>query len=62
VGSHPFVRNCKIKSSKATKAKQNKIIIGDSHAGGIASEIQLNVHDDFDFQGIVKQHLSTCAL
>jgi hypothetical protein len=45
--SDPLVRNCKIKSKKSTKAKQKILITGDSHARGIASEIQLNLDDDF---------------
>jgi predicted nucleotide-binding protein len=61
VGSHPLVRNCKIKSSKSTKAKKKKLFIGHSQTRGIASEIQLNLDDDFETQGIVKQQLSTCA-
>jgi hypothetical protein len=53
VGSHPLVGNCKIKSDKSTKKKQKKIIIGDTHPRGIASEIQLNLDDDdFEIQGI----------
>jgi len=32
VGSHPLVRNCKIKSNKSMNTKQKIVIIGDSHA------------------------------
>ena len=54
VGSHPLVRNCKIESNKSTKTKQKILIIGDSQARSIASEIQHNLDDDFEIQGIVK--------
>jgi hypothetical protein len=33
--------------------KKKNLIIGDSHTQGIASEIQLNLDDDFEIQGIV---------
>jgi len=39
VGSHPLVRNYKIKSNKYIKAKQKILTIGDSHAQVIASKI-----------------------
>jgi hypothetical protein len=54
VGSHPLDRNCKIKSNKSTKAKHKILVIGDSHARWIASEIQLNLYDDFEIQSIIK--------
>jgi hypothetical protein len=51
-----------VKLSQISPQRQSeKKIIGDSHARGIASEIQLNLDDDFETQGIVKQQLSTCA-
>jgi hypothetical protein len=49
-----LARNCKINSNKSTKAKRKILIIGDSHARGITSEIQLNLDNDFEIQGIVK--------
>jgi len=62
VGIHPLVRNCKIKSNKSTKVKQKNVITGDSHTRGIASEIQLNLEDDFEIQGIVKPGSDLAAI
>jgi hypothetical protein len=50
----PLVRNYKPKASKSMKVKQKIIIVADSHARGITSEIQHNLDDDFPIQGIVK--------
>ena len=47
-------RNCKTKSDRTTKRKRKILIIGDSHARGIASEIQHNLDDGYEVQGIVK--------
>ena len=52
--SHLLVGNCRIKTNKPTKKKHKILIIGDSHARGIASEIKHNLDDDFEIQGIVK--------
>jgi hypothetical protein len=57
-----MVRNCKIKSNKSTKVKQNILIIGESHVQGITSEIQLNLDDDFEIQGIVKPGSNLAAI
>ena len=51
---HSFIGTCRIKINKPTKKKHKILITGDSHACGIASEIQHNLDDDFDIQGIVK--------
>jgi hypothetical protein len=50
----PLVRKHKPKASKTMKMKHKILIIGDSHAHGIASEILHNLDDDFAIQGIVK--------
>ena len=52
--SHSLVEKCRIKTNKPAKKKHKILFIGDSHARGIASEIQHNLDDDFEFQGIVK--------
>jgi hypothetical protein len=62
IGSHPLARNCKIKSNKPTKAKRKIFIIGDNHACGIASEILLNLDNDFEIQGIVKSVSDLAAI
>jgi len=49
-------------SAKSTKAKRKILIIGDNHALGIASEIQLNLDDDFEIQGIVKPGSDLAAI
>ena len=57
-----MVGNCKIKTNKSTKAKHKILIIGDSHARGIDSEIQQNLNDDFEIQGIVKPGSDLAAI
>jgi hypothetical protein len=39
---------------KCTEAKHKILIIGDSHAQGIASEIKPNLEKDFEIQGFMK--------
>jgi hypothetical protein len=62
VRSQPLVRNSKITSNKSTKVKQKILVIGDSHTRGIASEIQLNLDDDFEIQGIVRPGSDLAAI
>ena len=62
VESHALVRNFKIKSNKSMKAQQKILIVRDSHARGIASEIQLKPDDDSEIQGIVKPGLDLAAI
>jgi len=62
VGSQPLVINSKIKSNMSTKVKQKILVIGDSHACGIASDIQLNLGDDFEIQGIAKPGSDLAAI
>jgi len=62
VGSQPLFRNSKIKLNKSTKIKQKILVIGDSHARGIASEIQLNLSNDLEIQGIVKPGSDLAAI
>jgi len=49
-----LVGNYKVKTNKSTKAKHKILIIGDNYAWGIASEIQYNLEEDFQNQGIMK--------
>jgi hypothetical protein len=62
VESRSLRRNSKIKPNKSTKEKRKILIIGDSHAQGIASEIKLNLNDDFEIQGIVKPGSGPAAI
>jgi len=57
-----LIRNCKIKPSRSTKEKRKILIIGDSHARGIASEIQHNLDDGYEIQGIVKSGSDLAAI
>jgi hypothetical protein len=50
LGSHPLVRNCKINLNFPQSQNKKNLIIGDSYARGIASEIRLNLDDDFEIQ------------
>jgi hypothetical protein len=49
-----FKINLKIKTGKSTRAKHKTLVIGESHARGIAPEIQHDLGADFEIQGIVK--------
>jgi hypothetical protein len=60
--SHSLVEKCRIKTNKPAKKKHKILFIGDSHARGIASEIQHNLDDDFEFQGIVKPGWNLAAI
>ena len=60
--SHPLIGNSEIKISKSTKAKYKILIKGDSHTQWISSEIQYNLDDDFEIQGIVKPGSDLAAI
>ena len=62
LGSHPLIGNSEIKISKSTKAKYKILIKGDSHTQWISSEIQYNLDDDFEIQGIVKPGSDLAAI
>jgi hypothetical protein len=62
VRSQLLVRNRKLKSKKSTKVRQKILIIGDSHASGIASKMQHNLDEDFEIQGIVKPGADLAAI
>jgi len=62
IESHSLIRNCKIKPSRSTKEKRKILIIGDSHARGITSEIQHNLDDGYEIQGIVKPGSDLAAI
>jgi hypothetical protein len=56
------VRNRKINSKKSTKTRQKILITGDDHACGIASEMQHNLDDEFEIQGVVKPGADLAAI
>lgn len=49
-----MVGNYKVKTNKSTKAKHKILIIGYNYAWGIFFEIQYNLEEDFQNQGIMK--------
>jgi hypothetical protein len=54
VGNKTKKENMRDRTKKENKTKQKIIIVGDSHARGMAEELKCRLSQEFEIQGIVK--------